>query len=60
MYNLPIIPRTKLSALSGKKMSLHGGGSSIRSFIHISDVVDATLQLLVEGQPGSPWHLSKN
>ena len=53
-----IIPRTILSALSGKEMSLHGGGISIRSFIHISDVVDATLKLLVEGQPGSTWHLS--
>ena len=53
-----IIPRTILSALSGKKMNLHGGGSSIRSFIHISDVVDATLKLLVEGQPGSTWHIS--
>tara|TARA_B100000212_G_scaffold217138_1_gene164350 strand:+ start:151 stop:1161 length:1011 start_codon:yes stop_codon:yes gene_type:complete len=53
-----IIPRTILSALSGKKMNLHGGGVSIRSFIHISDVIDATLKLLVEGQPGSTWHLS--
>ena len=53
-----IIPRTILSALSGKQMSLHGGGTSIRSFIHISDVVDATLKLLVKGEPGSTWHLS--
>ena len=53
-----IIPRTILSALSGKEMSLHGGGTSIRSFIHISDVIDATLKLLVEGEPGSTWHLS--
>ena len=53
-----IIPRTILSALSGKKMSLHGGGKSIRSFIHISDVVDGTLKLLVDGQPGTTWHLS--
>ena len=53
-----IIPRTILSALSGKTMNLHGGGVSIRSFIHINDVVDATLKLLVEGQPGSTWHLS--
>ena len=29
-------------------MSLHGGGVSIRSFIHINDVVDATLKLTVE------------
>ena len=34
-----IIPRTILSALSGKLNELHGGGNSIRSFIHIDDVV---------------------
>ena len=53
-----IIPRTILSALSGKKMNLHGGGSSIRSFIHISDVVDATINLALKAEPGSSWHLS--
>ena len=53
-----IIPRTILSALSGKKMNLHGGGSSIRSFIHISDVVDATMNLAIKAEPGSSWHLS--
>ncbi len=53
-----IIPRTILSALSGKEMNLHGGGVSVRSFIHIDDVVEATLKLTLEGQPGSTWHLS--
>ena len=53
-----IIPKTILSARSGKKMELHGGGVSIRSFIHISDVVEATFQLAVSGEPGSCWHLS--
>ncbi len=55
-----IIPRTILSALSGKKMSLHGGGTSIRSFIHIGDVVEATLKIAVDADPGSTWHLSTN
>ena len=40
-----IIPRTLLSALTGKPMQLHGGGHSVRSFIHIQDVVTATLGL---------------
>ena len=47
-----IIPRTILSARSGKKMQLHGGGQSIRSFIHIKDVVTATLKLAEEEEPG--------
>ena len=53
-----VIPRAVLSARSGKEMFLHGGGHSIRSFIHINDVVEATLRLMVEAQPGSTWHLS--
>ena len=53
-----IIPRTLLSARTGKQMQLHGGGHSVRAFIHIQDVVRATLQLANEGEPGSTWHLS--
>ena len=53
-----IIPRTLLSTRSGKPMQLHGGGHSLRSFIHIHDVVRATMQLALEAEPGSTWHLS--
>lgn len=53
-----IIPRTMLSARTGKPMQLHGGGHSVRAFIHIKDVVQATLQLAIDGDPGSTWHLS--
>ena len=53
-----IIPRTLLSARTGEPMQLHGGGHSVRAFIHIKDVVRATLQLANEGEPGSTWHLS--
>ena len=41
-------------------MQLHGGGLSVRSFIHIRDVVRATLKLAIEGEPGTTWHLSTN
>ena len=47
-----------LSARTGESMELHGGGHSVRAFIHIKDVVRATLQLAIEGEPGSTWHLS--
>ena len=30
----------------------------MRAFIHIQDVVRATLQLANDGEPGSTWHLS--
>lgn len=55
-----IIPRTILSAFSGSRMNLHGGGLSNRAFIHISDVVRATLTLALEAQPGTSWHISSN
>ena len=53
-----IIPRAILSARTAHPMQLHGGGYSERSFIHIRDVVSATLQLGLEANPGSTWHLS--
>ena len=53
-----IIPRTLLSTRTGKPMKLHGGGNSVRSFIHIKDVVRATLRLATDGEPGTTWHLS--
>tara|TARA_B100001250_G_scaffold390288_1_gene390131 strand:- start:365 stop:1369 length:1005 start_codon:yes stop_codon:yes gene_type:complete len=55
-----IIPRTLLSCLTNKSMQLHGGGKSRRSFIHIKDVAQATLQLTLHAKPGSTWHISTN
>ena len=45
-----IIPRAILSALTEKKMLLHGGGVSCRSFIHIQDVVEGTMKIAIEGE----------
>jgi len=53
-----IIPRAMLSARTGEPMQLHGGGYSERCFIHIHDVVRATLQLAFEAESGTTWHLS--
>lgn len=53
-----IIPRTILSALTGKEMNLHGGGKSERSFIYIKDVADATLDLALNAPAGTSWHIS--
>ena len=55
-----IIPRTILYALMGKKIELHGGGLSERSFIHIDDVSSATYQLAKEGKRGEVYHISTN
>ncbi len=53
-----IVPRTILAVRTGKRLKLHGGGRSVRSFIHIRDVADATLRVARQAEPGSCFHLS--
>jgi dTDP-glucose 4,6-dehydratase len=53
-----IIPRTILYARLGKKLSLHGGGSSERAFIHMNSVSDATYRVALNGTVGETYHIS--
>lgn len=53
-----IIPRTILFILLGRKLQLHGGGISTRSFIHINDVCDATWKIMKNGRNGETYHIS--
>jgi dTDP-glucose 4,6-dehydratase len=53
-----IIPKTILCILTGRKLKLEGGGRSVRSFIHIRDVVDGTIRVARAGEPGEAYHLS--
>ncbi len=53
-----IIPRTILFFLTGRKLQLHGGGHSVRSFIHIRDVSDGTLRIARNAPPPEIYHLS--
>jgi dTDP-glucose 4,6-dehydratase len=53
-----IIPRALLFARLGRRLQLHGGGHSIRSFIHIDDVADATYRVATAGAPGDSYHIS--
>lgn len=53
-----IIPRTILYFLTGQKLPLHGGGHSVRSFIHIRDVSDGTYRAMQQGRHGETYHLS--
>ena len=55
-----IVPRVILSALTGEKLPLQGGGKSIRSFIHISDVNKALDQIIHSGKIGETYHISTN
>lgn len=53
-----IVPRTILFALTGKRLQLHGGGLSERSFIHVQDVARATRMIAEGGTPGETYHIS--
>ena len=53
-----IIPRAILFIRLGRKLPLHGGGASVRSFIHIRDVADGTWRVARDGRPGEIYHLS--
>ena len=53
-----IIPKTILSVFMKRKIPLHGGGASVRSFIHIRDVADGTLKAARKGEPGDIFHFS--
>lgn len=53
-----IIPRTVLFFRTGRTLHLHGGGVSVRSFIHIKDVVKGTMDAMEKGRPGEIYHFS--
>lgn len=53
-----IVPRTIVAALGGRKLKLDGGGTSMRVFIHMQDVSDATLRIALGGKPGDTYHIS--
>jgi dTDP-glucose 4,6-dehydratase len=53
-----IIPRTVLFFLTGKKLQLHGGGHSVRSFIHMRDVAEGTWLAAQKSPPGEIYHFS--
>jgi dTDP-glucose 4,6-dehydratase len=53
-----IVPRTILAAMGGERLRLDGGGMSVRVFIHISDVADATEKIARHGRPGDTYHIS--
>lgn len=55
-----IIPRTILLILLGRKLQLHGGGLSTRSFIHMDDVSEATWRIMMNGDNGQTYHISTN
>ncbi len=55
-----IVPKTILNSVRKKKIFLDGGGKSIRSFIFIDDVSNATLKICNNGKIGETYHIATN
>ena len=53
-----IIPRSVIYAKSGRTIELHGGGSAVKSYIHIRDVSRGELAAMERGRAGEIYHLS--
>lgn len=53
-----IIPRTALFILTGRRLPLHGGGRSVRSFVHARDVAEGTWRVAHTGVAGEVYHLA--
>lgn len=53
-----IIPRSIIRLKRGERIELHGGGSAVKSFIHIRDVSRGEEAVMEYGQPGEIYHLS--
>jgi dTDP-glucose 4,6-dehydratase len=53
-----IIPRSIVYIKMGKKIQLHGGGTAVKSYIHIRDVSRGELAALERGRVGQVYHLS--
>ncbi len=53
-----IIPRVVLYIKMGKKISLHGGGTAVKSYINIRDISEGELAIMLHGKVGEIYHLS--
>ena len=53
-----IVPRTIIYALTGKKLQLQGGGTSVRAFIFGDDVADGIMRASSAGKVGDVYHFS--
>ena len=53
-----LIPKVIACIKRGVKFPLEGGGHSVRSFLHVSDVCRAIYDVAVKGEVGEAYHLS--
>jgi len=53
-----IMPRSVIYVKKGWKIPLHNGGEIMRSFLHISDVIEGIYKVIMKGKNGEAYHFS--
>lgn len=53
-----VIPTAFAHRREGRPISLHGGGTAIRGFIHVSDAAEALHKISKIGQAGETYHIA--
>jgi UDP-glucose 4-epimerase len=52
-----VIPRFFEAALSGRELLVFGTGEQVRSFCHVSDLVDGIIQVQTKGRPNEVYNV---
>jgi dTDP-glucose 4,6-dehydratase len=55
-----IVPKTIISILNNDIFDLHGGGKSVRAFVHSEDVSRGIMKIIDDGKAGNVYHFSPN
>lgn len=59
-YFEKVIPLFIYKALNNKELTIHGDGSYIRDFIHISDVINAVIVIMQKGEIGEIYNIGNH
>jgi dTDP-glucose 4,6-dehydratase len=59
-YHEKVIPKFSKMSMNGEKMTIHGNGSNVRSFIFIDDVTRAFDTIMRKGRLGEIYNIAVN
>jgi len=59
-YPEKLIPKFSMLLLENKKCTIHGQGGSLRSFIHVDDVVSAFETIMYKGKIGETYNIGSH
>ena len=57
-YPEKLVPLFVTNLIDGEKLPLYGHGGHVRDWVHVQDACAAYWQLLLQGQPGGPYHVA--